>query len=395
MDSPVTDRKNPYRILVIGGGGTGAAILHDLTIRGFDTLLLEKGELTSGTTGRHHGQLHSGARYALKDPQAARECIRENRILRKIAPGALEMNEGLFVALTGQEEAFARVFLESCRTCGIPTRVLDAGQALALEPNLSPSVRMAVQVPDGTIDAWRLPLLFFSTAKHNGAEIRTFTEVMGMERQGGRITGLWVLDHKKNREYEVKGDLVINAAGPWAGKISGMAGVKIQVQPTPGVMVAIKGRLTNMVVNRLAPAGDADILVPQRNLSVMGTTSWTAEDPDDLPCPEDHIRMLLQKGSQMVPALEHATLRAAWAAARPLLHSEKGQDGRELSRAFQCFDHGERDGLEGMVSVAGGKATTLRAMAEKTVDLVCRKLGLDLPCRTHDIRLRPYRDFFA
>ena len=74
------------KIVIIGGGGTGAAIAHDLVLRGFDVSLFERGELLSGTTGRHHGLLHSGARYAVHDPAAARECIQENKILRPLRP---------------------------------------------------------------------------------------------------------------------------------------------------------------------------------------------------------------------------------------------------------------------------------------------------------------------
>src|SRR5512132_161143 len=91
------------RVLVVGGGGTGAALAHDLVLRGVGVTLVERGELTSGTTGRHHGLLHSGARYAVGDQESAVECIQENRILRRIAPDSFEANGGLFVALTDED----------------------------------------------------------------------------------------------------------------------------------------------------------------------------------------------------------------------------------------------------------------------------------------------------
>jgi glycerol-3-phosphate dehydrogenase len=168
---------NEFHIIVIGGGGTGAAVIHDLTQRGFKVTLVERGELTSGTTGRHHGLLHSGARYAVKDQESAIECIQENMILRKIAPEALELNEGLFVAITEEDAAYSQAFLAGCEAGGNPTHVLTPKQALELEPNLNLHLRLAVQVPDGTIDAWRLPLHFFATAKHRGADIRPYSEV--------------------------------------------------------------------------------------------------------------------------------------------------------------------------------------------------------------------------
>ena len=100
-------------IAIIGGGGTGAALAHDLTLRGFEVSLFERGEFLSGTTGRHHGLLHSGARYAVHDPVAARECIQENNILRQIAPQALEQNDGLFVAISEADLEYREEFVDS------------------------------------------------------------------------------------------------------------------------------------------------------------------------------------------------------------------------------------------------------------------------------------------
>ncbi len=179
-------------VVVVGGGGTGAAIIHDLVSRGFTVTLIERGELTSGTTGRHHGQLHSGARYAVGDREIARECMEEVRILRRIAPQALEMNYGLFVALNEEDDAFAEEFIDSCNAATIPAKEIPLDSAFAMEPNLNRSIRRAVQVPDGTIDAWRLPLHFFATARAAGADIRTFTELIAVERTNGRVNGVRV-----------------------------------------------------------------------------------------------------------------------------------------------------------------------------------------------------------
>ncbi len=383
-----------FHIIVIGGGGTGAAVIHDLTQRGLQVTLVERGELTSGTTGRHHGLLHSGARYAVKDQESAIECIEENYILRKIAPQALELNEGLFVAITDEDEAYTEAFLAGCEACHIPTRVLTPKQALELEPRLNPKLRLAVQVPDGTIDAWRLPLHFFATAKHRGADIRPYNEVIGMLQQGGVVGGVRVLDHRTGKEYDLKGDMVVNATGAWAEQVSSMANADVPVRPSPGVMVAVHGRYHNMVLNRLHASGDGDIIVPQRNLSVIGTTSWVVEDPDRLGLPEDHIRLMFEMGGEMVPTIKDAKMRGAWSAARPLIGSKGEDQGRELSRTFKCFDHKERDDVEGLVTITGGKATTLRGMAETTVDVVCRKLNLDIPCQTREEVLVPYRAYY-
>lgn len=385
---------NQFHVIVIGGGGTGAAVLHDLTQRGFKATLLERGELTSGTTGRHHGLLHSGGRYAVKDQESAIECIQENLILRKIAPESMELNEGLFVAITEEDESYTEAFLAGCEACGISAHLLTPKQALDLEPNLNPHLRLAVQVPDGTIDAWRLPLHFFATAKHRGADIRTYSEVIGFLKNAGIVSGVHVLDHKTNQEYDLKADIVVNASGAWAEKVTAMAEAEVPVRPSPGVMVAVQGRYHNMVLNRLHASGDGDIIVPQRNLSVIGTTSWIVEDPDRPGLPEDHIQLMFKNGAEMVPAIKDAPFRAAWSAVRPLIGSKGADEGRELSRTFKCFDHKERDNVEGLVTICGGKATTLRGMAETTVNVVCQKLGLDIPCRTKDEVLLPYRAYY-
>ena len=381
-------------IVIIGGGGTGAALAHDLVLRGFKVSLFERGEFLSGTTGRHHGLLHSGARYAVHDPVAARECIRENQILRQIASGALEQNDGLFVAISRSDLEYRQEFMDSCRNCGIPTEELEAGQALALEPALSPELKLAVRIPDATMDAWRLPLHFFATARVNGAEFFNYSEVVGIHRSNGSATGIQVFDHKSHKEYDMQADLVINATGAWAGRVCALAEIKLPLQPGPGVMVTVKGRLTNMVVNRLNRAGEADIIIPQRQLSVLGTTVWLASNPDTVQSPPSHVSKIMVQCAEMVPAIKDAEVQSVWCAPRPLIVQDQSQDPTQISRTFDCFDHKERDNLDGFISLIGGKATTLRAMAEKAADLICKKTGRNIACKTRTEKLLNYRMFY-
>jgi glycerol-3-phosphate dehydrogenase len=386
----------PAHVLIVGGGGTGGALAHDLSLRGVNVTLVERGELTSGTTGRHHGLLHSGARYAVGDKESAVECIEENTILRRIAPGSFEENDGLFVAISDEDMAYHEDFVRSCKECGIPVQELRPDEALRLEPLLSPSVKAAVRVPDATMDAMRLPLRFFATAQRNGAELFNYLEVVGLLVHDGVVGGAAVLDRVTGDEREIRADLTINATGPWSEEIAAMAGVNVPIRPSPGVLVALRGRLCNMVVNRMHRSGDGDIVVPQRGLSIVGTSSWTVEDPDDLDVPEDHVGRMLEEGSAMIPAVGRAEVRSAWSAARPLIGSRGAADsGRELSRTFKTFDHAETDGVEGFVTITGGKATTLRGMAELCADVVTRKLGVDARCRTRETVLLPHTAYYA
>ena len=381
-------------VLIVGGGGTGGALAHDLTLRGVRVTLVERGEFTSGTTGRHHGLLHSGARYAVGDQDSAIECIQENAILRTICPGSFEENDGLFVALTDEDMDYYDDFVRGCKECGIPIQELTTDEALRLEPLLNPKAKAAVRVPDGTMDAMRMPMRFFATARHHGAQLFNYMEVLDLVAHDGVVQGASVRDHVTGTEGEIRADLVVNATGPWSEKVARMAGMDVPIQPSPGVMLAVRGRLCNMVLNRMHRSGDGDIIVPQRALSIVGTSSWTVDDPDELEVPEDHVRRMWEEGAKLVPAVADAEFRAAWSAARPLIASGAADSGRELSRTFKVIDHAA-DGVDGFVTLTGGKATTLRGMAERCGDVICTKLGIDRQTRTRTFVTLPHTAFYA
>jgi glycerol-3-phosphate dehydrogenase len=384
--------KSRAHVVVVGGGGTGAATAHDFALRGLEVTLFERGELTSGTTGRHHGQLHSGARYAVRDPAIGRECIQEVEVLRRIAPASIEMNYGLFLALSDEDAEYGREFEESCRTAGITFRRISTEQALRYEPAANPQAKFAEVVPDGTLDAYRLPLQFLATAKHNGAVIRPFTEVEGIDVENGTVTGVVVRDHRSGREERVAADAVVSTTGPWAGIVAGRAGVSLDITPAPGTMVAVSRRICNMVISHLHPPGDGDIVVPQRRLSIIGSTQWETESPDDVETPESDIPLLLDRARDLLPSFADHDVHASWTAVRPLAGVSR-RGGRLLSRDFAVLSHAA-DGARGFYSAIGGKATVLRAMAERLVDVVCADLGIEVSCETAHTPLLTHRAFF-
>jgi glycerol-3-phosphate dehydrogenase len=158
-------------------------------------------------------------------------------------------------------------------------------------------------------------------------------------------------------------------------------------------MVAFDQRFTNLVINRLNKPGDGDIVLPQRRMVVVGTTSFEVEDVDYIPVIEDHVELMLERGAALIPNIRNSKMRGAYMATRPLIGA--GSTGRSVARTFKCFDHQESDSIEGFVTITGGKATTLRVMAEKTSDIVCEKLGIDVKCTTAELPLLSYRQFYA
>jgi glycerol-3-phosphate dehydrogenase len=378
--------------IVVGAGFTGVATAHDLALRGFQVTVVERGPIANGTSGRTHGLLHSGGRYVVYDQESAIECIAENIILRRIAAQVIEPNGGLFVALTDADLAYGVEFEEGCEQCHISTTALTPKQALQLEPALNPRLLKAYCVPDGTFDPLRLALAFAATARSNGAQFHLFTEVIGMLLDGkGDVVGVKIWDRAEGRTDDLRGDIVVNCAGAWAGEIAALADVQVPIRPTPGVMVAYDRRLCERTINRLCPPADGDIVLPQRRMMVVGTTSYEVTDLDYIPVIDDQIHKMYEEAVRLIPAIAATRQRGAYTSTRPLI--DTGLAGRDLARTLKCFDCKKTHDVEGLVTITGGKATTCRLMAEKITDLVCQKLSIDTLCYTKEVPLLSYRRF--
>jgi len=381
--------------LIIGAGSTGAAMAHDLVLRGYTVTVVDRGEVAMETTGRNHGLFHSGGRYAMKDPEAARECAEDNALMRKLMPDIMELNGGLFVALNEEDLSYRERFLEACANSGVPAEEITVKEALALEPNLNPTILAAVKVNDGVFDPFHFTLCFLATAKHSGAKVHTYTEVTELLWDGKTVSGAKVLDRSTGKERTIGADFVVNAAGPWCGDIAEMADLHLPMAPTAGVMVASGKRWTRRVINHLHIAGDGDILVPQRRNAVMGTTSWLIDNPDFIPIPEDHVELMLSNGERMVPGYRSAPLRGISAAARPLVAEDESvaTQGRALTRGVYCYSHAD-EGVPGFFTITGGKTTTSRLMAEMMGDLINSVTGVGGPCRSKEVKLLSYHAYY-
>lgn len=381
--------ENEYDVLVIGGGATGAGTARDCALRGLKTIMVERGDLANGATGRNHGLLHSGARYAVSDRYSASECIKENLILRKIASHCIEETDGFFVSLPEDDLSYQRKFVLSCIMAGIPARIMDPKQALRLEPSINPNIIGAVKVPDASVDPFRLTVSNMLDATAHGATVLTYHEVKSLIIESGRVVGAILYDIKNRCEKEIRARVTVNAAGVWGANIAALAGIQITVFPAKGTHLIFGHRVNNIVVNRCRKPSDADILVPGDAITIIGTTSDRVplEEADHiLPTPRE-VDLLLREGSKMVPSLKDTRIIRAYSGVRPLVADDSDPSGRNISRGIVCFDHETRDGVSGFISVMGGKLTTYRLMAEMATDMVCKKLKVSALCQTAELPL--------
>ena len=377
------------QVLIIGGGITGVGLARDLALRGVHSVLVEKRDIAAGASGANHGLLHSGARYVRSDAAAAAECREESALLKRLAGHCIEDTGGLFVAVEGDDEAYVADFPSLCARCGIACQAISVAEARELEPVLSERLIAAFQVPDASVDPFHLCLDNLSEALELGSRVMLHTRVTGFGRDSGRIRRIRLINDETGAESWMTADLIVNAAGAWARDVAALAGIEMDLLYSKGSLLITDQRLTQRVINRLRPASDADILVPGGTVSILGTTSIPIDTLDRIvpTVPEsDHI---VATASAMVPSLKTTRYIRAYAGVRPLVGSRSMDDGRALSRGFALLDHAT-DGIENFVSIIGGKLTTYRLMAEKTADLVCRRLGVDRPGLTAVQALKPF-----
>ncbi|NHX36044.1 MULTISPECIES: FAD-dependent oxidoreductase [Halolamina] len=365
-------------VAVIGGGATGVGVARDLAMRGVDVTLLERGAgLNAGTSGRSHGVLHSGARYAESDPEGAADCLQENRILREIAPASIDDAGGLFVRLADDDPDYFRRKLDACREVGMEPTLLDAQELRERVPDIAEGVERGFAVPDGVVSPARLVAATAASAREHGASIHTDARVADIDAGTGSSKRLTV---RVDDGPTIAADAVVNAAGPWAGEVAAMAGAELGMRPTRGVMVAVDYADLGPVLNRCREPADGDIVVPHGEQVVLGTTSVAVDDPDEFERADWEVDRTVEECAAMLPALADAAIERTYWGLRPLYEpDELDRGGRGISRDFALVGH---DAAPGLVSVVGGKLTTYRRMAEAVADRVCGDLGVDDPCRT-------------
>ncbi|MEA4903045.1 anaerobic glycerol-3-phosphate dehydrogenase subunit GlpA [Desulfitobacterium sp.] len=368
---------NKTRVLVVGGGATGVGIIRELALRGIDSVLIEQKDLAHGASFRFHGLLHSGARYASNDLEAAKECIRENTILKKIAPTCINNTGGLYLQHKHDDDNYLEGWLNGCKEAGIETKEIGINEVLKSNPFLTKDLKRAYLVPDGIIDGSSLVWANVYQAVRYGAKVLTYTKLIGILIENNKVVGAEVVNTLTGVKATWECEVIINATGTWADQVVSLAGIELSLVKNKGSLLVFNQRITSQVLNRLRTPSDGDIFVPHHTVTILGTTSINIDNPDTAEPSKKEVNDLLNAGKELIPKIWNYRILRAYSGVRPLYvdNTSKGQDGRTISREFTIIDHGCEDGLSGLLSLVGGKLTTYRLMAEKTVNYVFKIMG--------------------
>jgi glycerol-3-phosphate dehydrogenase len=389
-----------FDLLVIGGGITGAGIARDAMLRGWRVALVERRDFSVGTSSRSSKLIHGGLRYlAQGDVGLVLEAANERRVLRRLVPHLARPTR--MVVPVSSRSAYAKIsaalwtFDRMARVVKDErNHMLDREETLALEPALRADglYGAGVYFENLTNDA-RLVLETLKATAARGAVLANYTAVTQLCTEGGRVVGVLAKDMLTDAEFRVRGKVVVNAAGPWVDEIRLLqgAGERRRLHLTKGIHVIMpRARLpvSNIVV---MPAADrrSVFVVPHGDMVYLGTTDTNYRGRYDDPwITADDVVYLLDAASAAF-AIEPLTVddvTGAWAGLRPLLHQE-GKQPAEISRKDEIMV-----GPTGLVSIAGGKLTTYRKMAERVVDMVAERLielGETLPPRVGDSEHEP------
>ncbi|MEQ1504317.1 MAG: glycerol-3-phosphate dehydrogenase [Myxococcota bacterium] len=378
-------------VVVVGGGITGAGIARDAARRGLRTVLVEMGDLASGTSSRSSKLVHGGLRYLEQyEFSLVFEAVSERRILMDIAPHLVNPLAFLFPVYKRSRRGLWMINAGMWLYDGLSLfrspkvhRTLKPGEVAKEEPALDGTdlTGAPVYYDCGTDDA-RLTLETALDAAVCGAVIATYTKVVGfLKGADGRITGVTVEDVLTGARKEIRANAVINATGPWTDKTIGMSAASIGgalLRPTKGVHVVVdraKLPVQHAVVAIHPKDGRVLFAIPWGDRAYIGTTDTDYEgDPAEVAATRADVDYLIEAARAYFPnhPLTHADIVATWAGLRPLMQPPDAA----VSESKVSREHQITVGADGLVTIAGGKLTTYRRMASEVVDTAVNLLRL-------------------
>lgn len=371
-------------LLVIGGGVTGAGIALDAAARGLSVGLVEKQDFAAGTSSRSTKLVHGGLRYLKQgDVQLVREVGRERAILYRNAPhivipekmilpivkngtyGKLATSIGLYVydVLAGVERKERRIMLNKQKT-------VEAEPLLRRDILKGGGLYFEYRTDDA-----RLTVEVMKTASSHGALCVNYTVAIGFIYENGKVIGIRAKDLLTGTEYSLHAKKIVNAAGPWVDQLRekdhSLYGKRLHL--TKGVHLVVPYNRLPLKQAVYFDVSDGRMLfaIPRNNSTYIGTTDTNYKGVLERPTvTREDMQYVLNAANEMFPSvkLTEQDVSSSWAGLRPLIH-EDGKSPSELSRKDEIFYS-----KSGLITIAGGKLTGFRKMAERIVDVVVKQL---------------------
>lgn len=372
-----------YDLLVIGGGITGSGIALDAASRGMKTALVEKSDFASGTSSRSTKLIHGGLRY-LKQFEIAlvREVGTERAIVHHLAPHLVVSEKMLLPIIEGGTfgklltsfglmvyDVLADVEKEDQR------KMLSKEETLEIEPLLPEEIlKGAGLYAEYRTDDARLTIEVLKTAAKYEADAINYVEALDFIYENDLVTGINAKDILSGEEFSIQSKYVVSAAGPWVDDLRNINHSKKgkRLHLTKGVHIVLPHHKLPVRYSLYfdVPDGRMIFAIPRGNITYVGTTDTNyTGDKDHILTNTEDAQYLIDAVNNMYPGinLEIGDIISSWAGVRPLIH-EDGKSASELSRKDEIFES-----TTGLISIAGGKLTGYRKMAQRVVDLVGEK----------------------
>lgn len=387
-----------WDLIIIGGGATGLGIAVDAASRGYATLLLEQSDFAKGTSSRSTKLVHGGVRYlAQGDIKLVYDALRERGILLKNAPHLVKQQSfiipvySLFAKLKYGIGLKMYDWLSGRFSFG-KSKLLLRKQVLNRLPGINgTNLAGGIEYFDGQFDDARLAINLAQTAAQHGGVVLNYMQVKGLQKSGGKVTGVVARDGETGKEYNLTGKAVINATGVFVDDVLRMdtPDVKPLVRPSQGVHVVLdRSFLAAESALMIPETADGRVLfaVPWHNHVVVGTTDTPLKqhslEPVALQQEVDFILNTLKQYVNIQPG--EKDVLSVFAGLRPLAAPKSETDStKEISR-----DHKLIVSPSGLITITGGKWTTYRKMGEETVDKAIETAGLaPAACATRTLRI--------